>query len=182
MKQQRIASITALIILFIFGTTAFISCTKSRDLIINGTNIQPCKNVVCYNGGNCVDGACNCPSGFEGVDCIKRWNERYIGNYTASDACVTTATYSATISQIINRGDAILISNISSFAPNINAEAILNPDKTTLTIKPTRFLDNFYLSGTGTQTESKEFINLWLTARDSFNHVSQSCSILLRKN
>jgi len=28
-----------------------------------------CKDVICFNGGVCVDGTCACPPGFEGADC-----------------------------------------------------------------------------------------------------------------
>jgi hypothetical protein len=182
MKQNHIATITVCIMLIIFGTTAFVSCTKSRDLVINGTNIQPCKNVVCYNGGTCVDGACKCSAGFEGVDCNQKWNDRYQGTYIGSDDCNTSTNYTTTISTLVNRGDGILISNITKFAKNVNVEAYLNPDKTTFNIAPQRFDDSLYISGTGTQTESKDFINIWMLARDSFNHVSKNCSILLRKN
>ena len=28
-----------------------------------------CDNVVCYNGGECIDGTCNCQNGYTGEDC-----------------------------------------------------------------------------------------------------------------
>jgi uncharacterized protein (TIGR02145 family) len=30
---------------------------------------DPCENVVCVNGGICVDGNCECPEGWQGADC-----------------------------------------------------------------------------------------------------------------
>lgn len=30
---------------------------------------DPCDNVVCNNGGVCIDGTCDCELGFEGADC-----------------------------------------------------------------------------------------------------------------
>lgn len=30
---------------------------------------EPCDNVVCMNGGTCVDGFCDCPTNFTGPDC-----------------------------------------------------------------------------------------------------------------
>lgn len=30
---------------------------------------DPCENIICTNGGSCVNGECNCPEGYEGPDC-----------------------------------------------------------------------------------------------------------------
>lgn len=30
---------------------------------------DPCKNITCLNGGNCVNGLCACPQGYSGPDC-----------------------------------------------------------------------------------------------------------------
>lgn len=30
---------------------------------------DPCENTVCLNGGECLDGTCQCPAGFSGPDC-----------------------------------------------------------------------------------------------------------------
>jgi hypothetical protein len=30
---------------------------------------DPCENVICYNGGVCVNGDCDCPPGFIGANC-----------------------------------------------------------------------------------------------------------------
>lgn len=33
---------------------------------------DPCKNIVCYNGGYCANGLCNCPTGYTGSDCFQQ--------------------------------------------------------------------------------------------------------------
>jgi hypothetical protein len=38
-------------------------------IILNACESDPCENVVCQNGGTCVDGTCDCPTGFEGKFC-----------------------------------------------------------------------------------------------------------------
>lgn len=30
---------------------------------------DPCSSTICYNGGVCVSGTCNCPPGYSGVNC-----------------------------------------------------------------------------------------------------------------
>jgi hypothetical protein len=40
-------------------TLGILSCAKP----------DPCEEIVCQNGGTCVDGTCNCPEGFAGTLC-----------------------------------------------------------------------------------------------------------------
>ena len=37
-----------------------------------------CEDTMCMNGGVCLDGTCNCPTGFEGVHCQERSTPDYI--------------------------------------------------------------------------------------------------------
>jgi hypothetical protein len=43
---------------------AFSGCQK--------TEVDQCERVVCFNGGVCVDGTCDCPPGTTGLDCSGR--------------------------------------------------------------------------------------------------------------
>jgi len=38
-------------------------------LILNGCDNDPCDDVVCMNGGNCISGTCECPEGWIGDFC-----------------------------------------------------------------------------------------------------------------
>lgn len=38
-------------------------------LIFIGCKKDPCKTTVCYNGGVCVEGNCDCPPGYSGLKC-----------------------------------------------------------------------------------------------------------------
>ncbi len=40
-----------------------------------------CRDVVCNNEGLCVDGHCACLSGYEGIQCEKRWHEKFTGTW-----------------------------------------------------------------------------------------------------
>lgn len=48
---------------YLFGvllTITFLTACSDAD---------PCESVICRNGGVCVDGTCDCPNGFSGVNC-----------------------------------------------------------------------------------------------------------------
>jgi hypothetical protein len=47
---------------------------------------EHCADVVCKNGGVCVNGACACPLGYEGAMCDKKWNEKFAGNWYTADS------------------------------------------------------------------------------------------------
>ena len=38
-------------------------------LVIAGCNSDPCKDIECQNGGQCLNGRCFCPDGFSGENC-----------------------------------------------------------------------------------------------------------------
>lgn len=35
----------------------------------SGCKEDPCTNIICKNGGVCINGDCDCPAGYEGPDC-----------------------------------------------------------------------------------------------------------------
>jgi hypothetical protein len=65
MKKQSFVSsfITAISLLICFSAITIFSCKKEE------TEPDKCKNIVCQNGGNCVQGMCVCPSGYTGIYC-----------------------------------------------------------------------------------------------------------------
>lgn len=67
-----VASLVIFIALWLINTT---SCVKDT-----------CSAISCQNGGICVDGKCTCPTGYEGVLCGSKWNEKYIGTWHVSDS------------------------------------------------------------------------------------------------
>ena len=58
---------------------------------------DPCKDVTCLNGGTCLEGTCECPTGYEGTDCGTEINAKFTGTLNMlSSACdtVDNNTYS----------------------------------------------------------------------------------------
>jgi hypothetical protein len=57
---SKILSIVVALLLILAATTLN-SCKKEEK--------DPCDGVTCLNGGNCVNGHCDCPEGYTGSDC-----------------------------------------------------------------------------------------------------------------
>lgn len=66
---------TAFAALSLFFVVSYTACIKDK-----------CGTVICDNGGVCVQGKCACPTGYEGGFCQKQWNEKFEGNWNASDS------------------------------------------------------------------------------------------------
>ena len=59
--------------------------------------VDPCKDLVCLNGGTCLDGACLCPDFYIGTDCGIEERSNYFATYTGmttyTDNLGNTNTY-----------------------------------------------------------------------------------------
>jgi len=175
-----------LVVLSIIGfflclTVVLTSCTE-REFDYNVTTFyRPCENVYCLNGGSCLDGKCLCPDGYEGETCESKWNQRFIGNYNAYDDCYTGPGdfYSVVISDVFTSPDELILSNAGTICPNSNLTAVVSPEKTTFQIPPQNTCGDMWISGTGNINNNS--ISLALLARDSVNHSSTHCSMVLDK-
>lgn len=76
MNQIKTLLVAGLVTIGGFSLISYTSCKKDA-----------CKDVSCVNGGNCVDGACKCPAGFEGPACETKMNAKFIGTFGAKDKC-----------------------------------------------------------------------------------------------
>ena len=47
-------------------------------LLIFSSCKDECKDVVCDNGGVCVEGACDCNAGYEGTNCETAWRTKFL--------------------------------------------------------------------------------------------------------
>lgn len=82
MKKLKTILLAGVMTAGIFSTAVFTSC-----------NSDACADVVCSNGGSCVDGTCACPAGYEGAKCETESRTKLIGNYLMSGTDNTGGTY-----------------------------------------------------------------------------------------
>jgi hypothetical protein len=174
-------TLTSVLSLFIL---VMVSACNKGDIKYNDTTlIRPCDQVICLNGGNCVDGSCNCPAGYEGIKCETRWNEKFLGNYKVADECYTGGNvyYNATIQATSNQATGLTLSNVGVFCTGGALQAVVKPEKTAFEIPFQQGCGDFYISGFGNINPNLQFINVYLTVRDSVNHTSSGCSLLMTR-
>lgn len=73
---------TASVVMLAFGSVLYSSCEKDKTTTTVDTK---CSNVVCQNGGSCIDGVCYCPAGYEGDKCEIASVNRYVGQWDVTE-------------------------------------------------------------------------------------------------
>lgn len=58
---QKFPGKIAAVLMAVFAATVLTRCSSCKD--------DPCDGIICLNGGECVNGDCECPEGYEGADC-----------------------------------------------------------------------------------------------------------------
>jgi len=87
MKNLKSLFLASFLTVGVFSTVVFTSCDP-----------DPCKDIICANGGTCTDGTCMCPSGYEGTLCETLSRDKFIGVFNGTETCtVGTDAYSITI-------------------------------------------------------------------------------------
>jgi hypothetical protein len=121
--------------------------------IMTSCNPDACQDVICSNGGTCTDGACSCPSGYEGASCDTRTITKYLGSYVGNGTDDNGGVYTSwklviaqTDTTSTTNATFVLLnsSNVQqlSFTGTISSNGIISLDNKTTT----NFL---YTNGTG---------------------------------
>lgn len=82
MKSIRNIAFSALLAVGAFTMVTYTACTKDE-----------CKDVVCNNGGTCVDGTCNCATYYEGTNCDNQVRAKYYNTYKGNGSDSDGDTY-----------------------------------------------------------------------------------------
>jgi len=86
---------------------------------------DPCKDKTCQNGGACVDGTCNCATGYSGANCETENRAKFRSTYNVNESCSSSGnfTYQITISNSSTGADKVLISNFGGYGETVTATA-----------------------------------------------------------
>lgn len=178
-KQLRLISlsVTSFLILLV---VVFSSCEKQDPSFGPTTFYKPCKDVICLNGGTCLDGDCQCPAGFEGTKCEVKSVDKFIGNYIAYDECYMDGkeSYNSSIEVDFDPANELTLKGIGVICTN-DLKAFITVSKSNFTIPLQKSCGNNWISGEGNLNNN--VLNVNLRIRDSVLQTSSSCSILLNK-
>jgi hypothetical protein len=114
---------------------------------------DPCKDVVCGDHGTCLEGTCNCETGYEkdaqGL-CNTEVRAKFVDSWTVADDCSVSGTASYTVSVTASTAN-ILEVKITNFWGTFVNQAVANIDGNTISIarqQPDN--DNYFIIGQGT--------------------------------
>ncbi len=163
---------------FALVTIVFSSCEKQEQNFGPTTFYKPCANVVCLNGGACTDGYCFCPLGFEGEKCATRSVDKFVHTYQAFNDCYmdNKISYTASIEADFNPIAELKLKNVSKKCSN-DITAFVRKDNTNFDIPFQSSCGSLYVSGEGNRYDS--VLNINLVFRDSANHSTSTCSIIM---
>ena len=146
-----------------FAAAAFL--TVSSVVYFNSCKKDPCKDVVCNNGGTCVDGNCSCTTGYEGADCSTEMRTKFIVSGSFTEAGHTDSSWNSsshnfnnTYNVTITKGSdvsSILIGNLGNYncsSGSYNVTGTMS-SSTTFTIA-SQVVCGTTFSGSGTVTSS----------------------------
>lgn len=142
---------------------------------------DPCKDVVCGDQGQCVEGTCVCNAGYEkGATtnlCDTEQRAKFLGTFAVSDVCSNSGNsdYNVTISA----GTAgITEVRVTNFYGLFTSAVVATVDGNTITIarqQPDN--DNIFVEGTGTISGTTITFSYAISDEtDSANIVTDSCT------
>jgi len=110
-KKQMKTNLFQILGVVAIGVLSFNSCTTDA-----------CKDVVCGQYGECVDGDCVCDTGYEGVNCATEERAKFIAAYSVSESC-TSGNYSYNITSATSATNVstIVISNFGDYGVSVTA-------------------------------------------------------------
>ncbi len=131
---------------------------------------QPCDDIVCQNGGTCLEGTCLCPDGYEGTLCESEVREKYLGAWSADLRCSENSYYPTVL--VVEKGPDLDQLLITTFKNRITTTA--------------RFADNkFSFSKSGVTGEYEFLSDSEMNARLMFKNTNGGdldCSGIINLN
>lgn len=137
-----------------------------------------CKDVTCENGGTCVEGDCDCATGYEGTSCETEKRAKFISGYSVSEVCgPDNFSYPITVSASTTDVSKILISNFGSYGATVTAT--VDDSGTSITIAEQTVAvtgGSLTVSGTGTISGDVLTINYNVADGTTTDNCTKTCT------
>jgi len=171
-----------------FAAATFL--TVSSVLYFNSCKTDPCKNVVCNNGGVCADGNCSCASGYEDATCSTEMRTKFLltgssfsDNGTTDSSYNNTTGHTYTLStpypMTIAKGTSatdIIITGLGSYTCNGSGTITVTAtmaSSTTFTI-PQQTVCSYQVSGSGTLNSSGKVVITYVATYADGGHTGKT--------
>lgn len=179
-KQIKLVALSTFSFLAIIAIV-FSSCEKQEVNYGPTTFYKPCQDVICLNGGTCHDGNCQCAIGFEGAKCQTRSVDKFVASYDAFDDCFMNGneSYEVSIQTDFDPINQLTLKGFAkTFCPN-DITAYINAEKSNFDIPFQETCGDYYVWGEANMNGA--VVNVNLSFRDSVQHITYNCSMLLNK-
>jgi hypothetical protein len=94
---------------------------------------DPCKDVTCDNGGECVDGDCVCADGYEGTTCQTEQRAKFLGSFSVNEACNSgNYSYNSDVNTSSVSVSNIVITNFGDYSVSVAATVDANGTSVTI--------------------------------------------------
>ena len=138
----RSVLLTTSLIASAFGAVVYSSCAEDK-----------CKAIVCANGSVCNQGACICPTGYEGSSCEVTNRDRFKGTWQVSEDGSLSA--SAQYAVVVDNGDGITQLVIKNFNNSVTSNVQARVKGDSIYIDPQTFANNIQIVGAGYVADDK---------------------------
>jgi len=164
MKKVSVFGVSLLSVIAVCTVMFFHSCTTDA-----------CKDVVCLNSGTCIDGTCDCATGYEGSDCGTLSTDKFTDTWTVNEDCSSSAPASYIVS--ISNGAAVNQVTITNVWDAFSNSVVATVEGSTITIATQEpDSDGFTVSGSGTISSDGNTITMNYTVTDTSNGDQDNCT------
>lgn len=136
-------------------------------LLFVGLSLQscdPCRKLDCLNGGECVDGNCECQPGYTGETCNQEVREKFIAQFDCSEICTTTNTPPNV--GIIEGANINEIQLYGLYRFGTGVTAVVNENTFTIPSQP---FGNSFISGSGELNSTTLTINYVISGNGNYD-------------
>lgn len=148
---------------------------------IASCNTDKCKDVVCQNSGVCLEGTCDCPTGYEGEFCETKANAKFAGTWTVNETCnsVIGTAYPVIISANTDPSSVAMkdLGNYSCTSGSYSVPATVSG--TSINVSGT--VCSTVFTGTGTLNAAGNSIALTYSATYGTPSTTDNCTATLTK-